>query len=323
MNWYPVELHTHTQHSDGDFTVAGLVHAAKNRGFAAIALTDHNTDSGLREFYPALEQEGMVGVHGIEWTTYHGHMLVLGENGYTDWRGVTPMEIDRSIENIHQNGGIVGIAHPFALSNPVNTGYHWEFQIANWESVDFLEVWSRDDAPRKIQSLRAFALWEQLLMRGCRITATSGRDWHREDTYAYGHTYVGTEDTLSEAAIMQAVRDGRVCLAAGPLLTMCGTNDAGERWEIGDTVAPGEYELELRLDAGTLPNDWDRDQVQTQEIHLVHNGLVIVRCPAAEFQSIRLPLTEGWLRADLIGTYFGRTEQHLAFTNPLFVAQRG
>ena len=49
MKWYPVELHTHTEHSDGDFTVAGLVHAAKDRGFTAVALTDHNTASGLAE----------------------------------------------------------------------------------------------------------------------------------------------------------------------------------------------------------------------------------------------------------------------------------
>lgn len=323
MNWYPVELHTHTQHSDGDFTVPGLVHAAKQRGFAALALTDHNTDSGLREFYPALEETGMVGIPGIEWTTYHGHMLVLGENGYTDWRGVRPAQIDHAIEQIHQNGGIVGIAHPFALSNPVNTGYHWEFQIADWDAVDFLEVWSRDDAPRKIQSLRAFALWEQLLARGCRITATSGRDWHREDNYAYGHTYVGLREPLSAPAILQAVRDGRVCLAAGPLLTMSGTDADSRGWEIGDTAAAGLHEVTLRLDDATLPHDWDRAQVQTQEIQLVHNGLVVLRCPPAALQHVRLSLSPGWLRADLIGTYYGRTEQHLAFTNPLFLTQRG
>ena len=121
MKWYPVELHTHTEHSDGDFTVAGLVHAAKDRGFTAVALTDHNTASGLAEFAPALAREGLTGVAGIEWTTYFGHMLVLGEQGYTDWRGVRPGQIDEAIAAIHQNHGVVGIAHPFALSNPVNT----------------------------------------------------------------------------------------------------------------------------------------------------------------------------------------------------------
>ena len=323
MKWYPVELHTHTEHSDGDFTVSGLVEAAHARGFAAIALTDHNTASGLREFYPALERERLVGVAGIGWTTYFGRMLVLREQGYFDWRGVQPPEIDRAIASIHQNGGIVGIAHPFALSNPVNTGYHWEFQVADWTAVDYLEVWSRDDAPRKIQSLRAFALWEQLLDRGCRITATSGRDWHREDTFAYAHTYVGVEDALTQDTIMQAIRTGHVCLAAGPLLTMHGTNADGTRWEIGDDVQAGPLEIELTIDPDTLPNDWDRSQVQTQELRLVQNGRILAVCPVQPHQRLHLTAAPGWLRADLIGTYYGRAGQHLAFTNPLFIHQRG
>lgn len=322
MRWYPVELHTHTEHSDGDFTVSGLVRAARERGFAAVALTDHNTASGLAEFYPALAREGLAGVAGIEWTTYHGHMLVLGEAGYTDWRGVRPGEIDRAIAAIHENGGIVGIAHPFALANPVNTGYHWEFQVSDWDAVDFLEVWSRDDAPRKIQSLRAFALWEQLLNRGCRITATTGRDWHREDRFAYAHTYVGLDGPLTQESILDAVRGGRVCLAAGPLLTIHGRDAAGAGWEIGDTVAPGQTEIELALDFDTLPHDWDRAQVRPEELRLTHNGQVLARCPVQPRQCVRLPLSAGWLRAELTGAYYGREEQLLAFTNPLFIEPR-
>ena len=71
MIWYPVELHTHTEHSDGDFTVSSLVHAATQRGFAAVALTDHNTASGMQEFLRAAGRAGIIGVPGIEWTTYH------------------------------------------------------------------------------------------------------------------------------------------------------------------------------------------------------------------------------------------------------------
>lgn len=318
MNWYPVELHTHTQHSDGDFTVAGLVKAAKRRGFAAVACTDHNTCSGLRELDAAVRREQMVGIPGIEWTTYWGHMLVLNEQGYTDWRGVRPEDIDPAIAAIHANRGIVGVAHPFALSNPVNTGYHWEFHIADWDAVDFLEVWSRDDAPRKVQSLRAMQLWEQLLNRGCRITATSGRDWHREDSKAYGHTYIGIEDILTTDTILEAVRKGRVCLSAGPLLTMRGKM-ADTRVEIGDMVSPGEMEIELELNEHTMENDWDRSQMYPKEIRFVHNGSIVMCCPTDRRQYVRLSLSAGWLRADLIGTYYGRTEQCLAFTNPIFI----
>lgn len=318
MIWYPVELHTHTQHSDGDFTIDGLVKAAKQRGFAAIACTDHNTCAGLHEFHAAVAREQIVGIPGIEWTTYWGHMLVLDEQGYTDWRGVKPEQIDHAIAAIHENHGIVGIAHPFALSNPVNTGYHWKFHVADWDAVDFLEVWSRDDAPSKVQSLRAMQLWEQLLGRGCRITATSGRDWHREDSKPYGHTYVGVPGSLTKEAILQAVCQGRVCLAAGPLLTMWGKT-ANTCVEIGDTIAPGNMEIELEVHTDTMENDWDRSQVQPQEIRLVHNGDVVLCCPFNPKQHVRLELSAGWLRADLIGEYYGRAKQCLAFTNPIFI----
>ena len=318
MNWYPVELHTHTQHSDGDFSVRALMEAAQRRGFAAIACTDHNTVSGLPELTAAAKQYGLVPIPGIEWTTYWGHMLVLGEQGYTDWRGVKPPDIDRSIAAIHANQGLVGIAHPLAISSPVKTGYHWEFLVTDWDAVDFMEVWSRDRAPVKVQSYRAMQLWEQLLNRGCRITATSGRDWHREDSKPYGHTYVGIEGVLTTETILDAIRRGRVCLAAGPLLTMRGRGSDG--WiEIGDAVPSGEIEIDLELQADVMEKDWDRSRVYAEEIHLVHNGTVAMRCPADRKHSVRLSLSAGWLRADLIGTYYGRQKQCLAFTNPIFM----
>ena len=43
------DLHTHTVHSDGSFTPTELVRAAKEKNLI-IALTDHNTMSGLSEF---------------------------------------------------------------------------------------------------------------------------------------------------------------------------------------------------------------------------------------------------------------------------------
>ena len=44
-----VDLHTHSTASDGTFTPAELMRAAKEAGLAAIALTDHDTFEGLPE----------------------------------------------------------------------------------------------------------------------------------------------------------------------------------------------------------------------------------------------------------------------------------
>lgn len=318
MKWYPIELHTHTEHSDGDFTPTQLVQAAKNRGFAGVALTDHNTKSGAVEFDAAIAQSGIIGIHGIEWTTYWGHMLVLGEYTYTDWRGVRPEMIDEEIKRIHDHTGLVGIAHPFALSNPVNTGYHWEFQIADWQAVDFLEVWSRDNAPCKVQSFRALELWEQLLNRGCHITATTGRDWHREDARAYTHTYVGVDGDLTEQTALQAVSDGQVCLAAGPLLTIQ-AKEGDKTVYPGQSASSGRLEITLTLNDQTLPHDWDRNQIIPEKIELVQNGSVIQTLPLSDQQTVTVWTGTGWLRADLIGSYFGREHQRIALTNPIWM----
>lgn len=121
MSWFASELHTHTVHSDGKFTVEQLCRAAKERELSLIALTDHNTASGLRFLTKALEEETVPVIRGIEWTTFFGHMLVLGCGKHVDWRYVRPPEIDDRIREIHENGGIVGMAHPFSIGSPMYT----------------------------------------------------------------------------------------------------------------------------------------------------------------------------------------------------------
>ena len=59
------DLHTHTVHSDGSYTTAQLVLAAKEKNLI-IALTDHNTVSGLKEFIVVAERLGVKAVGGTE-----------------------------------------------------------------------------------------------------------------------------------------------------------------------------------------------------------------------------------------------------------------
>ena len=65
------DLHLHSLCSDGSDTPTELCKRAKNLGMSAIALTDHNTVSGLREFAKACDDFGIEGVPSIEITTEH------------------------------------------------------------------------------------------------------------------------------------------------------------------------------------------------------------------------------------------------------------
>lgn len=60
------DLHTHTKHSDGTLTPSELVDLAVKNNLYAIALTDHNTASGLPEFFAAAEGKDIEAIGGVE-----------------------------------------------------------------------------------------------------------------------------------------------------------------------------------------------------------------------------------------------------------------
>lgn len=75
------DLHTHSRYSDGTCTPAELVDAALELGLGAIALTDHNTVSGLPEFLEAARGKPLEAVPGVEFSVDYGdrelHLLGL------------------------------------------------------------------------------------------------------------------------------------------------------------------------------------------------------------------------------------------------------
>ena len=79
------DLHTHSTASDGSLTPTALMEEAAKRKISAIALTDHDTDSGLEEAAKAAEERGICFIPGIEmqivWNGESGgefHLLGLG-----------------------------------------------------------------------------------------------------------------------------------------------------------------------------------------------------------------------------------------------------
>lgn len=74
------DLHTHSNRSDGTLPPAELAVAAKEAGLSSVALTDHNTVAGLKDFIKACEDVYIEAVPGVEISTeYEGVELhVLG-----------------------------------------------------------------------------------------------------------------------------------------------------------------------------------------------------------------------------------------------------
>lgn len=59
-------MHLHSNHSDGGFRPAFLARMAKSLGYGALALTDHETLSGIPELMEAAKNLGLESMTGIE-----------------------------------------------------------------------------------------------------------------------------------------------------------------------------------------------------------------------------------------------------------------
>ncbi len=203
------ELHTHTVHSDGSFSVKGLADYLKDLGFDFFFLTDHSNVTGWREI-PDIES--IMCFQGQELNTFNGHALVLGCNTFIDWKDPDgrKKEITQIINQVHHQYGLIGAAHPFALGDPLCVGCKWTYDFDPFE-MDFTEVWNADLSRTEL-NFEAIGRWIENLKKGKRITATAGRDLHRKSETDWLKTIVFTRE-LSLSEVLFAIKTGRVILS--------------------------------------------------------------------------------------------------------------
>ncbi|MGP0585025.1 CehA/McbA family metallohydrolase [Paenibacillus timonensis] len=337
MRWIACELHTHTQHSDGVQTLDELAAGAVELGFDAIALTDHNTMSGLAGKDSIARQHGLLILPGMEWTTFYGHMVTLGLSEYADWRRVDLSQIEEGIQAVHHLGGLAGLAHPFRIGSPACTGCYWEYELNDWSVVDYIEVWSGTFAPIRTNNRRAFALWTDKLNEGLRISATSGRDWHAQvkTEEPLSVTYLGIPDgeQPTEEQLVDSLREGRVTVTIGPLLNLAIFAN-GNKFAVGSVVSSPlqaedqrELQASVTIDFSVRSGLWFlSDQTfhlilcsdQGQELDIeVTWGKDNTNEPLCLSGLSLSPRPRKWLRAELWGIVQG-AHAIIAFTNPIY-----
>lgn len=304
-NWYACELHCHTVHSDGDFTVKELTNTALSRGLDGICLTDHNAVSGWAEVD---ESAPLAVLKGIEWTTYFGHMLALGTSGYVDWRDAVPDNIDGKMKEVHEKGGLVGIAHPFQLGTPICTGGHWDYNVRDFSLVDYIEVWSEGNPLMNTPNRRAYDFWVSLLDKGYKIAPSFGRDWHNADgdIYPSACTYLcADEDTLTPQGIKNAIKNGKTVLSAGPLFT----------FDIKDKCAVFTADFARMGAVGGAP------EIVPEVIKVLTNEKrEVLNLPYGESVSAPLDIADNqYYRAELWGKIDGKCNCLIALTAPIYI----
>ena len=325
LKYRPFEMHCHTRHSDGTFLVPQLVESVAAYGYEGLALTDHNAVTGLLEVTDELQKKNSCLVlPGIEWTTFYGHMLVIGCDHFVDWRFVTPDTIDEALKEIRAAGGIAGVAHPCEVGSPLMCGCNWEFNVTRWDLVDYVEVWSAHDPHSWAKNALAMPWYDALLNRGYHLALSAGRDWHGPDKPGQipllTATYLGIDGDVTIENAKKAVRSGRTYVTMGPTLDVALIQN-GKSFGLGQTARPGDAAVKVKIGMQERSEIWGRHQITPQSIRLVQNGKTLAETPytgaAAEFSVEVVP---GWLRVEVYGTALDHPTDTIALTSPIYIA---
>lgn len=133
-----IDLHMHTDHSSDCATpVKVLIETARDRGFGAIAITDHNEVSGAQEAAGVVEEMDDFKIIVAEevMTSDAGEVIGLFLKEKIP-KGVTMRE---AITEIRRQGGLVYVPHPFDRLHSVPD---YENLLDIVEDIDLMEVFN-------------------------------------------------------------------------------------------------------------------------------------------------------------------------------------
>ena len=198
------DLHVHTNYSaDGLVSPIDMARHLKKQGFAGMAITDHDTVAGALKSY---DLSGFLIIPGIEISTTQGHLLGLGITAEINSR-----DPSTAIGEIHAQGGIAVIPHPFRRPSP---------SISNiiGLDVDAIEVFNGRNFPWQNEQAATLATRHKL-------PTTGGSDAHQLWEAGTGYTIAEAEtvdDLLSCIKAGEITAWGKTSLRR-PLHSMAGT----------------------------------------------------------------------------------------------------
>ncbi len=163
MNKY--DLHVHTYHSScSRIKPEKLLKIAKKKGLNGIAVTDHNTIKGGLEAKKLNKDKNFEVIVGAEIKTPQGE--ILGYYLNKEIKSRTPAEV---IDEIHSQGGLAFIAHPFTW------GIIRQAMQADWKEIKKADGFETFNA-------RMTFKWEnelaQQFAQKKRLAQTGGSDAH-------------------------------------------------------------------------------------------------------------------------------------------------
>lgn len=315
LTWFRGDLHTHTFHSDGHWTLRSILDYTLANNLDFIGVTEHNTLShhveleSLRSSYPEI-----LVLAGEEITTYGGHINVWGlpVGMLIDFR-VTPGNLQRLakvLEPARELNLPLSINHPTALCG----GCSWTYSD-DWTGMDSVEIWN---GGWDLQEEAALKKWDDLLVKGSRITAIGSSDSHRPPSEPYNPvrdpsigsptTFIGTR-TLSQKEILRSIVARRVFITDRADRTISMT--AGKA-VIGDEAVVREGEgLKFSITARKFPIG--------SKVRLVSNGLTLDEFKIASEEFATQPELVFSKNTYVRMEVRDEANRMLAMSNPIFI----
>ncbi len=188
--WYRGDLHMHSGHSDGSCASKNgdksvpcplflTLNAAADRGLDFVAVTEHNTNSHVREL-TALQPyfDRTLLIPGMEMTTFQGHANAFNLREPVDFRVTSKQVPDWNplFAQANAKGALVSINHPRVPTGEACMGCGWSPNPAvDMSLVQAVEVVNGNDVESAVAGI---PFWHEQLQIGLQLTAIGGSDTH-------------------------------------------------------------------------------------------------------------------------------------------------
>ena len=200
--WFRGNTHTHSTLSDGEWPLEKVVDYYRDRGYAFLAMTDHDIFTDLSGFATS----DFVGISSDE-VTVRGRDHIVGLRLTGPMAGHTNHH-QRTVDEIVAQGGLAILAHP-------NWSWMPEARGLALHGVHALEILN---VVCNYLEYNGYALqwWDHLLRRGLRIWGIAADDAHRIPYHGARGWIMVNAESLSAETIVQNIRDGNFYASTGP-----------------------------------------------------------------------------------------------------------
>jgi hypothetical protein len=242
-----LNLHIHTNYSDGSLPHAEVARVALQCGLDAILITDHNIrPEGLQGYFQESGKKVLVmigeEIHNQDRQPQKSHLLAFGANRDLASFAYDPQTL---IQKVDQAGGISFLAHPYDPALPAfgEDNISW----ADWDVQGFtgIELWNgfselKVHVHNKLQAIfyafhpqfiahqppaQTLKIWDKLLSKGNKVVVIGGSDAHATRhhmgpisriifPYEFHFSAVNTHLILPESLTGIAEKDSQLILKA-------------------------------------------------------------------------------------------------------------